>query len=61
MLNYVWVRSGDTLETGAWFSACDPFPLPFERFSRSGTVYLTGRRFISGVTTKNNDKEKSLC
>jgi hypothetical protein len=61
MLNSVWVRSGNTLGTGARFSACDPFPLPFEGFSRPGTVYLKGRRFISGGTTKDNDKEKSLC
>jgi hypothetical protein len=40
MLNYVWVRSGKTLETGARFSACDPFPLLFEGFSRSGSVHL---------------------
>jgi len=60
MLNYVWVRSGKTLETGARFSACDPFPLLFEGFSRSGSVHLKGRRFLSGVTTKNNE-EKSLC
>ncbi len=61
MLNYVWVIPGNTLETGARFSAFGPFALPFEGFSRLGSVHLKGRRFIKGVTTKNNEKEKTLC
>ena len=61
MLNYIWVIPGNALETSARFSACDPFALPFEAFSRSGSVHLKGRRFINGVTTKNNEKEKTSC
>jgi hypothetical protein len=61
VLNYIWVIPGNSLETGARFSACDPFAPPFKRFSRSGRVHLEGRRFINGVTTKNNEKEKTLC
>jgi hypothetical protein len=61
MLNYNWVIPGGTIETGARFSACDSFALPFEGFSRSGSVHLKRRRFINGVATKNNEKEKRLC
>jgi hypothetical protein len=42
MLNYNWGIPSGTLETGARFSACDPFALPFEGFSRSGSVHLKG-------------------
>jgi hypothetical protein len=61
MLNNTWVMLGGVLERGTRLSASDLVALPFEGFSRSRSVHRKGRRFIKGVTTKNNQKEKTLC
>ena len=61
MLKYNWMIPGSTLETAHGSRLAIHLRCYSKSFHAREAFILKGRRFINGVATKNNEKEKSLC